>query len=320
MAAPVVGRGGSSGSRNKIGVEEPTFVPRTLGVKPSMTNARAYLQDDVFTRLSQSFGEQQEVPSDSWDARADKGGSVSGGSFLSRSHSDTSLGDGSVMRFLQRQNDCEVGRRERLNMLESELAPTLRPELCERSVRLAEKRQMRLASVAVAGGGSKRGEGTDRDGKQIVRTELEQECTFRPKITEAAAQRDPRSLEDLSTGDQKRREAKLAKVREDLKKKDVSSFAPKVNDFQGVGGRLRILDEPQTLLERITASHKAALLRRERDLRKSQDQELACCTFAPQVKSAPAFVHRMAESHRQARVLKEKENLAEAPRQRPEWH
>jgi len=304
----------------------PTFAPQTLGAKAHMRSARAYLQDNVFSRLSQlgvarASGPQQcdavlSLQEPPMFAVRHGGASASTAQrpSLVRSHSDTSLTDGAaVARFLERQNCCEVERRERLQQIEAETAPSWQPEICERSLRLAEKRELRLVVSDSSGLDSSR----RRTAAHTI--ELEQECTFRPAITTAAAQRGSRSIEDLSTGDQRRREARLAKLRAMAELQEASSFAPKVNDYEGIGGRLKIRDDPQTLLERITVAGKAADNRRERDLKRLEDQEMARCTFAPQVKPAPVYIQRMAASHRAARALKEKDRLHEENATKPSW-
>jgi len=322
VAAPCAGS-----ARPRTFLEEaPTFAPQTLGAKAHMRNAKAYLQDNVFSRLSQlgvarSSGPQQCDAFSSWHEASMTAVGHGGTSAtttqrpsLVRSQSDTSLTDGAaVARFLERQNCCEVERRGRLQQMKAETAPSWQPEICERSARLAERRQYRLAVGASSG--------LDSSCRQNAAqpAELETECTFRPSITPYAAQRDARSIEDLSLGDQRRREARLAKLRARAEVQEASSFAPKVNDYEGIGGRLRIRDDPQTLLERITVAGKAADKRRERDLKRLEDQEMAGCTFSPQVKPAPVYIQRMAASHRAARVLKEKDRLHEENDTRPNW-
>jgi len=279
-----------------------------------MVSARAYLQDDVFTRLTQA-PEPQPRPPDS-PARGPRGACSSSGasvcsiSTMSRSRSDTSLSDGAMLRFLQRQNVCEEGRRERLNLIESATAPPLRPEICERSSRLAERRQAKLA------------QGCSQDGKKPSESAQQEECTFKPAITTLAAQRDARSVSEISLGDQRRREAKVARMRDEMQKKDVSSFAPKIKEYEGIGSRLKLIEEPDTLLERMAKEKKAQQTKRQKELERCQKKELAACTFAPEVKPAPDFVRRLASSSRAIREERDKENCeAEepVPAPRPAW-
>jgi len=243
-------------------------------------------------------------------------------SLLSRCHSDTSLHDGTVIRFLERQNVCEEGRRERLNLIESATAPPLRPEINERSVRLAERRQARLAQSTDSG--SCQCAGGQPDGKKLANSAAAQleECTFKPVITALASQRDARSVTEISMGDHRRREAKIARMRDDFLKRDVSSFAPKVKAYEGIGSRLRLIEEPDTILERMDKAQKTQQTKRQKELARLQAKELSVCTFSPEVKPAPGFVRRMAASSRAIREDRDKENLeAEepGPAPRPAW-
>merc|ERR1711972_458823 len=117
-------------------------------------------------------------------------------------------------------------------------------------------------------------------------------------------------MSDLSLGDQRRREVRLARTREELEKKNVSTFKPKIIEYGNVGGRLRVLQEPDTFIERTMRSRNIEAARREKDAKKLEDLELSRCTFAPKVQQAPGFIRRMAASHRLARELREKENHA----------
>lgn len=95
--------------------------------------------------------------------------------------------------------------------------------------------------------------------------------------------------------------------------------SPKVRDYNGISGRLRVLKDVDTLLERIERVRKAEKTRWEKEIKRQQEQEMAQCTFKPEVKGgAPDFVRRMAATRRAARaLLAEKENPP--PPQRPEW-
>merc|ERR1712113_744866 len=134
----------------------------------------------------------------------------------------------------------------------------------------------------------------------------ERECTFKPTINAVSLQREPRSFTDLSLGDQRRREVRVAKMREDLNRKNISSFKPQITEYEGACSRLRVLEEPDTLVERMSKVRQGQLARREKDAQKTRAEELSQCTFAPKVQPIPGFVRQLAASHRLTRELREK--------------
>lgn len=338
----------------------PAFAPKTNAVPASMANATAYLEDDVFTRLSRtgqpaqpeacasSPSSPRRRPLGEGHARRYAGLSQDcfsvGSSVIGRSRSETSLaggggacsaragggGGGATTAFLQRQAAHEEDRQARRAQLEYESAPSHRPELCERSILLVERRQMRGAPTRGLSAGAV--EGRVSAGASAGRT-TPTECTFRPKITAMARKQTARTVEHLSTGDQKVRDQKLQKARMEKDKREMEglTFAPEVNDYQGVGSRLRLIAAPDTLLERIEQARNVAKQRCAHDAQRRREKEDAENTFSPEVRRAPEFVRCMAASYRIVQAQREKENQqslldasiadssALAPNGRPDW-
>lgn len=314
---------------------ELTFLPQTNGVSLDMVNTQAYLREDVFARLSQATtAEPPDTPPPP----------------LLRSHSDSSVcanGHASLHRFLERQNLQEKARLRRLGDLEAAHAPPLQPALCERSLRLAEQQRQRGGSAAgstlsVAGfvglpprasGGEASvvsrpaavaGVALEKSKASVAEPPADPECTFRPRITRAARERQARSPSQLGPGDAERRAARRAKASEEQKRREFEQLqAPKINSYNGITGRLRIRKDADTLMERIEKTRVAERKRCEQDAKRQQELEDAQCPFRPQVKPAPAFVQRMAATRRASRVAAlEKENGAAQQQQqqhRPEW-
>eukprot|EP00929_Paragymnodinium_shiwhaense_P121846 TRINITY_DN9422_c0_g3_i1.p1 TRINITY_DN9422_c0_g3~~TRINITY_DN9422_c0_g3_i1.p1 ORF type:complete len:910 (+),score=190.47 TRINITY_DN9422_c0_g3_i1:92-2821(+) len=339
--------------------QEVLFQPRTNAVPCSMLNARCYLQEDVFTRLSRPHPEceQKSVGSDSMLAaspvslqEADHPQRQPRAALaLGRSYSESSLvvahwdqgqsgrKPDAFSEFLLRQNEREESRRHRLMQLEDTYGPKHRPRLCERSLQLVQKRRQRAeqqdsdAGLRMIPGHS--GAGGSSSSRQTSSTRGNKQpkdpCTFKPRLTAMAAQRDARGLEQLSLGDQKRREDKLVRAREDArqrKQKEVEkecTFSPQVNDYNGVGGRLRVLDDPDGYIERMAKFKKRELDRCAEALKQSRQAEEAEHTFRPVTHEVPGFVKGMAESYRVVRAVREQEKAAEdgdAPlRCKSEW-
>jgi len=155
------------------------------------------------------------------------------------------------------------------------------------------------------------------------------ECTFWPKITPVGQKMGRRSLSELSAGDQRRREAKMARLREQFRQNEMKGLSskPKVNTKYnknaGVNSRLRVLEDPDGYLLRQEENRKKKSARCEEELKGRIEEERKQCTFKPEVMGqCPVFVKRMAESYRIVKDLKEKENQAQENSEsklRPEW-
>jgi len=260
--------GGASASGGKRSNVRPPFVPLTNSVPRGMVNARAYLSEDVFSRLVQPSPEisclAQGFPGgNAFDIEQNEGhGKAFEMSSLSRCRSAASMNESSFVSFLHRQNTCEEWRRERLDHIKSETAPTLRPQLCNRSVEIASRHSRRERSL-------------EREGSKRVisgrETGPEPECSFKPRITKAAKQRERRSLTEMSAGDQRRREAKVMKERERqraLEMKDVS-FSPHILNSIDIESRIQVLKDPDHYVERVARS------KTSRELKCEQERKLA---------------------------------------------
>lgn len=320
-------RGKATTSGARICRPQPRlFVPVTNSVHKDMVNARAYLAEDVFSRLMQPSPEMLSQSCSSISGSPTRqshresrgnGGKSSEVCTTSKCQSAASRSDESFISFLHRQNTCEEWRRERLSSIKAATDPPHRPVLCDRSIQLADRHRARRERSLEKGGID-----TNAAAKEPAK---EQECSFRPQITEAAKQRERRSLSELSAGDQRRREAKMDRLREQFAKemKD-ETFAPHFyNTVEGVQSRLRVLQDPDSYLERVAKARSIQATRCEQERKRLLAKEAAECTFKPQVKSAPQFVQRMAESYRLVRSLKEKENESldqcSDSTSRPEW-
>eukprot|EP00434_Breviolum_minutum_P007632 symbB.v1.2.006731.t1/scaffold406.1/size210851/1 len=300
-------------SARGLSKQEPSFTPTTNPVPARMRSAQAYLQQSVFRRLAEPITPRARRHSTAEVSYASTPRRLRTlrGSPLSRCSSAPTVGsDGSnFVHFLQRQNLCEEVRLNRLGDLEAAVAPALRPVLCERSLQLAIKGRERQ---------------TPSPCRNRARSPAEKECRFTPKITTLARrsllsvrgpQRDPRGSEQLGPMDQRRREERARRRLEEKARKEakVSSgyFKPSVNSYQNVGSRLRILEEPDTYLDRVSRTRARAL----EVIRNQCKEEFP---FQPKaVQPAPSLVQRMARSHRAVKEMREKENRTKAGR--PAW-
>lgn len=215
-----------------------------------------------------------------------------------------------MIRFLERQNDKEEERLNRLEELQAAASPAGRPELNERSIRLAERRRERTGEQP-----------TDPRPYKPPAAEvapIEAECTFRPHITKAARDARTRTPAQLGPEDYKKKLAKREKLVEEKEKKELEQMRdPQVRNYNGIGGRLRILEDPDGLLERLAKKRAREQKVAEKTIQERLQQEMAACSFKPEVKDAPAFVRRMAATRRASKTQTEGDD--DTPEKRPDW-
>merc|ERR1719352_1201835 len=158
--------------------------------------------------------------------------------------------------------------------------------------------------------------------------------SFRPSITAAASRRPARGLDELSRGDALRREAHREQLRVNLQREadeaEKFSYTPQLvenfysnapdeeNKLKLVESKLKLVEDPDSYLSRVAEARLKKELKVEQALEEKAMQELAQCTFSPQVKrGSPVFVRQMAENYRSARSLRESTGKAVSPR--PDW-
>jgi len=335
---------GRSASQRIVLRREPEHQPRTNDVGPNMLRARMYTCQNVFSRLSQPQLHPEEPTAEaSEQASCSSGGgrrSARGGA------SDASHSDEAVLRFLQRQNEHEEERCRRIQEIEACTAPALRPVLDPLSRRLVERRRSRgsrercgytsaaslspgRSSPAGAGGRSRNCSHGLAEAASAVDINLQASgCSFRPKIRPTSARRPARGCVELSSGDLERRQARAAQLREQLEEEEMqlAPFTPSLNEASlHVRGRLRVTEEPGLYMAHLKERSCAVEAERERELRRRDEKALSECTFRPKVNEggAPVYVRRLAESHRAAKGLREKENQvqlgADSAKPRPDW-
>jgi len=336
---------------------DEAFVPHTNAIAPNMVCAQSYVRQNVFKRLSQPQGDLHQQLHEPHDvalepvecdhSAADHGTHGGRGNELACGlvepllpvalfPSDVGQTDMSILTFLQRQNEYEDERRQRLYDVEKHLAPTLRPKLCARSRKLAERRRTlsrnrnaisrRDANASRTPQGNSEA-GVDKQGKDRTKS-VDMECSFRPEINPSSARRSARSCTDLSTGDHARREHHIAELREqrqmELEEQTRIALSPvKSSTLANVSSQLRLLEEPDSYLQRIQEADDARSARRNLALDRAAANELDECTFRPKAHNpVPSFVRHMAQSHRAAKAMQkavEGDRMELGASQRPDW-
>eukprot|EP00930_Biecheleria_cincta_P032802 TRINITY_DN22737_c0_g1_i3.p1 TRINITY_DN22737_c0_g1~~TRINITY_DN22737_c0_g1_i3.p1 ORF type:complete len:949 (+),score=195.61 TRINITY_DN22737_c0_g1_i3:150-2996(+) len=364
--------------------------PSTNAVAPHMVKARSYVQQNVFSRLSNAAkaealhrgrlhpGSDAQEDGEAGAVDANQAGELTTSQAEaengrgSSSHLSDLNASNSFWGFLRRQNDCEESRRRRLRDIEASQAPTLQPEIDAQSRRLVEQRRRSAASsspsrtqgaarscspslvrshmhlgldaslvspygplshewgphrgphagaVGRGGAGSLSPTRPQRQGGQTASPDGPQPSSFRPAIHPRSSRRPPRGVDDMSAGDLQRLNARRAEIREQILEEERRQlpFAPRLNPRSSqVQGRLRVLESPEEYTARLAHERQAILSQRAQERQRRTEEDLAQCTFTPQINpGAPEYIRLMAEAHREMREIRE---LDEKPvQQRPEW-
>jgi len=292
-----------------------------------MKLAQAYVEQDVFTRLSQPHPVESQVAESGFqgESRGTFGADLSSISGVSTDGRALST---SFCDFLDRQRTFAEQRQRHLADLEAVHAPPLRPALALHSRRLVEQQresQQRTRSGSPAAGEASTPRAAARRYRAgsadaaTTRTTMQQqsllrrsgsstsECSFRPEITLQAARQPPRSPLARSTGDYLRRELHVALLAEAQREEEESQapFAPQLLRRPS-RGCLRLREAPEEYLARVREAQEASTLRCELEAARREEESMLECTFRPEVKpSAPAFVRQMAARYAAVRRARE---------------
>lgn len=80
-------------------------------------------------------------------------------------------------------------------------------------------------------------------------------------------------------------------------------------------GRLRVREDPSSYLERLQRESQMMENKMKERLHQNEAEELAECTFQPEVHDAPTYVKRIAKSMALTRAIQPPESDSE----KPEW-
>jgi hypothetical protein len=97
---------------------------------------------------------------------------------------------------------------------------------------------------------------------------------------------------------------------------DGLAFEPEINPVsKTIPGRLRVLEDPDTYIERVQQEARMFSEKQRRAMQESEMQEFAECTFKPQVHDAPTYIKRIAR----AMALTRAAQPPAAENSRPDW-
>jgi hypothetical protein len=200
--------------------------------------------------------------------------------------------------FLRRQDTNEALKQERLARVREQTTPSYTPQICRKSVQLAEKTRTLPPGTRPRSASMKEGD-------------YDQECTFRPVINRNARTRKARGPEAMSVGDAMKKEALQQAIKMQVEKESLEgvTFKPTISKpAQKLQGRVTVTSDPDAFMKRLQAEKERKLQREEQLRLEKEKKELQECSFQPEVHEAPAYVKRIARTMR----------IVRGPRQLPE--
>ncbi|KAK1935207.1 hypothetical protein P3T76_010973 [Phytophthora citrophthora] len=221
--------------------------------------------------------------------------------------------------FIERQRFHEQARHKRIELTKQQLTPGYKPTINKKSLAMMENGRKgdfleRISSYALR-------KEHDNVKKRTIRS-ADPNCTFKPAINQTSTKRKPRSITELSRGDLLRRETtqRLMKLKMEQEEMAALTFRPQLNRMsERHEGRLKILSNPDTYLQRIQQQSQAHTIKQRRALQEKEMGEFAECTFKPRTIEAPAYVQRIARSVSLTKALRAQQQAAARAKEKPEW-
>lgn len=217
--------------------------------------------------------------------------------------------------FLARQTAAEMRRSRKIKAVTETMTPHHTPKLCKKSKNIVASSQLGSFLQRVEKN-SLRKEHRALQAKAV--TAHDPECTFKPKINPHSQSLQKRSVVEMSRGDMLKKETaqRLMRLKAEQEQLDGLTFQPEINPVsRQMEGRLKLLAEPETYLERVQREQKLFSDRQRRATQEAEMQEFAECTFRPEIHDAPGYVKRIARSMALTRAAQP----ATDKKERPQW-
>jgi hypothetical protein len=151
---------------------------------------------------------------------------------------------------------------------------------------------------------------------------IDPQCTFKPQINPLSSKRKARSVIELSRGDLLRKETtqRLMKLKMEQEEMSRLTFCPQLNRISKKSeGKLKILSNPETYLQRIQLQTQVSALKQRRAIQEKEFEEFAECTFKPHTIESPAYVQRIARSVLMTKEIQKAEKAKKLATTKPEW-
>jgi hypothetical protein len=253
--------------------EEPSFAPRVKGPGKDMKNAKEYIKQDPFERLSRPKELKQPEPEDD-SPKSQKP------STPCLEHSGCSF---STKPFFERQALYELMKLEKKEILESQ--PLAKPAINERSKKLVKKAFFERNQEMIE--------------KKSNPKPDPHPCSFQPKITNLAKMRRNRSFNEMSYGDSKKRLEKVEALKEAAEEKARELTVPcsvQSRSYSNVKSKLQILEDPQSYIERVKSEQRKKEIVSQIMQDERAKNELKDCTYQPCIIDAPDYVKQIARN------------------------
>lgn len=152
-------------------------------------------------------------------------------------------------------------------------------------------------------------------------------CTFQPKITKLAQQRQPKNVEDFCYGDMMKKQAVQDRIQaqmEEQMKQDLT-FKPnlvaniKNPDIQDIGSKLNLNGGGLDDFIKASQMEYERRMKHGEELRKAKEnQDMLECTYRPQTTELPEYIRRIAE---ESKKIRHERHILEMqlPQSKPEW-
>jgi hypothetical protein len=294
-------------------MDQCTFKPKTNDVNDqAMPAAAMYVRAPIFDRLARTHTHAQK------EREASRGDVESKGSHSpedSGTRVDPETRKREMEQFYARQQAAEMKRHQTVARLQAELAPVAQPELCTKSLEMAEASRTGSFLERVANEAARKEHESLKSKARLAR---DPECTFKPTINPASKHLPGRSTVELSRGDQLKRETavRLMRLRAEAEQLEGITFAPNINArSKYTQSRLRIAEDPETYVQRLQVEA-AVMAEKARKVSEEIDRKaLSECTFKPAIHDAPDYVKRIARSMALSRAVRPPESGIV----KPEW-
>lgn len=232
----------------------------------------------------------------------------------------------SFQKFLDRQQNREQRKQERMSFIKGSTAPPHNPRINRKSEQIVKRKNGNFfdrLKVEVERRAKKQDAYTSPQGESRMLYNEEKECTFEPKINRSSKKMPSRSVHQMSTGELERRKRKAEMKRKMLESRELEGFEfkPRLNRKPGVRSFLRVQSDPESYMNRIRDMSEKQEEKVKTAMMEREQRELEKCTFQPKIHEAPEFVKRIARSMANLREVESQMNESSmtGAQQRPDW-
>eukprot|EP00605_Chrysophyceae_sp_TOSAG23-4_P002523 GSChrysophyteH1.ASY1.ANO1.2788.1 assembled CDS len=300
-----------------------TFTPKVKGVAPHMNSAQVYVSSNVVDRLTRPLVQNSEADSEmknsdgpildmaSFMGALNQSGATSASAQVRGKTMDMSqtlsskdkegaqtrkvLDKKGLQNFLGRQEQSAIRREKNLDKSKQTVENSFQPQLCKKSLELTNR--------------NNKGDFLERVERDVLRRadhEIraavipDEACTFNPSITQKSLKMRPRTVYEMSRGDQMKRVTanRMMRLRSDQEELQEMTFKPEITKKakSGAGQKVSLAHDTAKFLEKERERAQLKEAKRLAILEKREQDEVDQCTFAPATKDCPAYVRRIAKS------------------------